>query len=211
MLKCQVFKSGLYGLSVRNALAKMKYFRMLLCSWEYFRMLLCSSWSSSGFMWMNGQICMGAFADECHMNFWVVLWRLSLHDFRMLFRSDLLWNLSWNMCRISQSGAVTSLPCFREFGLLCSVPTPLYFDFLLNQTWSCFWICFLLSNHCIVHVRKSMEQVELSELRGLQNVSFVSLRMICKTLIWCNQIQIVKHWWNATWKISRMIFLMKYS
>jgi len=28
----------------------------------------------------------------------------------------------------------------------------------LTQTWSCFWFCFLLSNYCIVHVRKSMEQ-----------------------------------------------------
>jgi len=51
---------------------------------KYFRMLLCSSWSSSWFMWMNGQMCIWAFADECHMNFWVVLWRLSLYDFRML-------------------------------------------------------------------------------------------------------------------------------
>jgi len=68
----------------RIMLCSWEYFRMLLCSWEYFRMLLCSSWSSSGFMWMNGQICIWAFADECHMNFWVVLWRLSLYDFRML-------------------------------------------------------------------------------------------------------------------------------
>jgi len=30
---------------------------------------------------------------------------------------------------------------------------------------------------------KAWSRIELSELRRLQNVSFVSLRMICKTLI----------------------------
>jgi len=50
----------------------------------HFIMLLCSSWYLSRFMWMNGQICIWAFADECHMNLWVVLWRLCLYHFRML-------------------------------------------------------------------------------------------------------------------------------
>ena len=58
---------------------------------------------------------------------------------------------------------------------------------------------------------KAWCSIELSELRRLQNVPFVSLRMICKTPIWCNQILIVKHLWSALWKTFRMIFLMEYS
>ena len=70
--------------------------RMLLCSWEYFKMLLCSSWSSSGFMWMNGQICFWVLPYEYLMNFWVVLWRLFLDVLQNVPGLDLLWNLSWN-------------------------------------------------------------------------------------------------------------------
>jgi len=39
-----------------------------------------------------------------------------------------------------------------------------------------------------------------------QNVSFVSLRMICKTIIWCNQILIVKQQWRAVIVTSKIIF-----
>jgi len=41
--------------------------------------------------------------------------------------------------------------------------------------------------------------------------SFVLLRMIYKTSIWCNQILIVKHQWSAACITSRMIFLKEYS
>jgi len=65
-----------------------------------------------------------------------------------------------------------------------------------------FAFCFLLFTYCTVH-KVSMCRAEHSDH---QNVPFVSLRMICKTTIWCNQILIVKQQWRVVNITSRMIF-----
>jgi len=191
--------------------AIMEYFRMLLCSWEYLRLLLCSSWSSSGFMWMNSQICIWALSDECHMNFWVVLWRLFLYDFRMLL-DQIFFEICLGTCARSHKVELSlhfhslgDLVYFVQYQLpyvsiSCWIRLDLAFEFALYFPTTVLFMS-----------EKAWSRIELSELRGLQNVPFVSLRMICKTLIWCNQILKVKHWWSAAWKTSRMIFLMEYS
>jgi len=66
----------------------------------------------------------------------------------------------------------------------------------------CFAFAFLLFTYYIVH-KVSMCRAEHSDH---QNVPFVSLKMICKTTIWCNQILIVKQQWRAVILTSRMIF-----
>jgi len=184
---------------------------MMLCSWEYFRVLLCSSWSSSGLMWMNGQICIWAFSDECHMIFWVVLWRLSLYDFRML-----LDQIFFEICLGARAGShkvelslqfhdLEDLVSFVQYQLPC----------VSKSCWIRLYLAFGFSIYFPATVlfmsEKAWSRIEPSKLMGVQNVSFVSLRMICKTLIWCNQILIVKHWWSAAWKTSRIIFIMEYS
>jgi len=184
---------------------------MLLCSWEYFRMLLCSSWSSFGFMWMNGQICIWAFADECHMNFWVVLWRLSLYDFIML-----LDQIFFEICLEAHAGSqkVELSLHFHALGDLVSF-VQYQLPYVSNSCWIrldlAFGFAFYFPTTVLFMSEKVWSKIKLSELRELQNVPFVSLRMICKTLIWCNQILIVKHWWSAALKTSRIIFLMEYS
>jgi len=195
----------------RMLLCSWEYFRMLLCSWEYFRMLLCSSWTSSGFMWMNGQMCIWTFADECIMSFWVVLWILSLYNFRMLLDQICLaiclgTCADFNKVELSlQAMLLGDLVCFVQYQL----------PYVSKSCWFrldlAFGFAFCFPTTVLFMSEKGWSRIEHSELRRLQNVSFVSLRMICKTLIWCNQILIVKHWWSAAWKTSRMIFLMEYS
>ena len=184
---------------------------MLLCSWEYFRMLLCSSWTSSGFMWMNGQMCIWTFADECIMSFWVVLWILSLYNFRMLLDQICLaiclgTCADFNKVELSlQAHALGDLVCFVQYQL----------PYVSRSCWIwldlAFGFAFYFPTTVLFMSEKAWSRIEHSEFRGHQNVSFVSLRMIWKTLIWYNQILIVKHWWSAAWKTSRMIFLMEYS
>jgi len=166
-------------------------------------MLLCSSWSSSGFIW--------ALSDEYHMNFWVVLWRLFLYDFRML-----LDQIFFEICLVTCAGyqkVELSLQVHALGGLVSFVQYQ--FPYVSNACWIrldlAFGFSFYFPTTVLFMSKKAWSRIELSELRGLQNVRFVSLRMICKTLIWCNQILIAKHQWSAVWKTSRMIFLMEYS
>jgi len=174
-------------------------------------MLLCSSWSSSGFMWINGQICIWALSHECRMNFWVVLWRLFLYDFKMLL-DQIFFEICLGKCAGSHKVELPlhfhdlwDLVSFVQYQLL----------YVSNSCWIrpdlAFGFVFYFPTTVLFMSEKAWSMIELSELKGLQNVPFVSHRMICKTLNWCNQILIVKHWWSATWKTSRMIFLMEYS
>ena len=66
----------------------------------------------------------------------------------------------------------------------------------------CFAFAFCFFTYCTVH-KVSMCRAEHSDH---QDVPFVSLRMICKTTIWCTQILIVKQQWRAIILTSRMIF-----
>jgi len=101
--------------------------------------------------------------------------------------------------------ALGDLVCFVQYQLPCAS----------KSCWIrldlAFRFAFYFPTTALFMSEKAWSRIEFSELRGLQNVSFVSLRMICKTLIWCNQILIMKHWWSAAWKTSRMVFLMEYS
>ena len=184
---------------------------MLLCSWEYFRMLLCSSWSSSGFMWMNGQICIWAFCRWMSHEFLGCTWRFALYDFRMF-----LGQIFFAICLGTSAGShkVELSLSFHALGdLVCFVQYQL--PYVSKSCWKRFDLAFVFAfffpTTILFMSEKAWSRIELSELRGLQNVPFVSLRVICKTLIWCNQILIVKRWWSAAWKTSRMIFLMEYS
>jgi len=80
--------------------------------------------------------------------------------------------------------------------------------YVSNSDWMkqdlCLLLLLLFFTYCTVH---SLEHV----LNRTSESSFVSLRMICKTPIWCNQILIVKHQWSAVNVTSRMMFLMEYS
>jgi len=160
---------------------------------------------------MNDQICIWAFADECHMNFWVVLWRLSLYDFRLL-----LDKIFFEICLGARAGShkVELSLHFHALGDLVS--------FVHNQlpyvSKSCwiildlaFGFSFYFPTTVLFMSEKAWSRIEVSELRGVHNVSFVLLKMICKTLIWCNQILIVKHWWSTAWGTSMIIFIMEYS
>ena len=174
-------------------------------------MLLCSSWYSSGFMWMNGHIWFWMLSYEYHMKFWVVIWRLFLYDFRMLL-DQIFFEICLGTCARShkvelslQVHALGDLVSFLQYQL----------PYVSNSCWIrldlAFRFAFYFPTTVLFMSEKTWSRIELSELRGLQNVPFVSLRMICKTLIWCNQILIVKHQWSALWKTSRMIFKMEYS
>jgi len=140
-----------------------------------------------------------------------VLWRLSLYDFKML-----LDQIFFEICLGARAGphkvelslhfhALGDLVSFVQYQLpyvskSCWIKSDLFFGF-----------AFYFPTTVLFMSEKAWSKIELSELRGVQNVSFVSLRMICKTLIWCNQILIVKYWWSAVWKTSRIIFIMEYS
>jgi len=155
-------------------------------------MLLCSSWSSSGFMWMNSQISIWVISYEYHMNFWVVLWGLSLYDFRM-FQDQIFFQICLGIYAGShkvelslQVHALGDLVSFVQYQL----------PYVSNSYWIkldlAFRFAFYFPTTVLFMSEKAWSRIELSELRGLQIVSFVSLRMICKTLIWYNQILIVK-------------------
>jgi len=94
-----------------------------------------------------------------------------------------------------------------DFSGPCTIPNPIRVQSWLNKTRSCFLLLLSLFTYCIVHNLKHVHNWTL----WTSKCSFVSLRMIYETLIWCNQILIVKHQWSAMYVTSRMIFLMKYS
>jgi len=145
------------------------------------------------------------------MNFWVVLWRLFLYGFRMLL-DQIFLKICLGKCAGSHKVELS-----LHFHVLWNLVSFLQYQlpYVSNSCWIrldlAFGFAFYFPTTVLFMSEKAWSKIELSELKGFQNVPFVSLRMICKTLIWCNQILIVKHWWSAAWKTSRMIFLMEYS
>ena len=141
----------------------------------------------------------------------VVLWRLYLYDFRMLL-DQIIFEICLGTCARSHKVEL-SLHIHALWDFVCFVQYQL--PYVSKSCWIrldlAFGFAFYFPATVLFMSEKTWSKIELSELRELQNVSFVSLRMIFKTLIWCSQILIVKHWWSATWKTSRMIFLMEYS
>ena len=112
-------------------------------------------------------------------------------------------DLPWDWCRRDKVDSASSCPCFERLCGPCTVPTPMRCLSLIEQDRFAFSFAFLLFTYCTVH-KVSMCRAEHSDH---QNVPFVSLRMICKTTIWCNQILIVKQQWRAIILTSRIIFL----
>jgi len=145
------------------------------------------------------------------MNFWVVLWRLFLHVIQNVPRSDLLWHLSWNSCMIDKVKLSLQARDSRDLVSFVQYQLPS----VSNSCWIrldlAFRFVFYFPTTVLFMSEKAWSKIKLFEFRRLQNVPFVSLKMICKTLIWCNQILIMKHLWSVVWKTSTMIFLMEYS
>ena len=123
-------------------------------------------------------------------------------DFSSYFRKFISQICLGTWCRIELVDSASSCPCFERLCCPCTVPTLMRVYLWLIRTYLlCF--CFFLFTYCIVH--------KVSMCRAWtfwsSECSFVSLRMICKTTIWCNQILIVKQQWRAVILTSRMIFL----
>jgi len=95
------------------------------------------------------------------------------------FFMPMLWEIMWSMYSTNSRMCLTLIEWDKISFLL------LIFDFhLLYYSYSMCW----------------------AEHSDHQNVPFISLRMICKTSIWCNQILIVKQQWRAVIITSRRIF-----
>ena len=102
--------------------------------------------------------------------------------------SNLLWNLSWNLCRIwkvklsLQVHTLGDLVSFVQYQLPY-VSKSCWIIFNLAFRFAFYFPTTVLFMSELFMFEKTWSRIELSELMGLQKVLFVSLRMICKTLI----------------------------
>jgi hypothetical protein len=151
--------------------------------------------------------CVSGFILWISDEFLGCIMKFVLRSYFRMFLDQILFKSVLELVQERENGTVPSSPCFRGFGLLCTVPAPLCVESLLNHTWSCFLLCFF-TFHQLYYSCQVKHVAGLNFLNS--ECSIVSLRMICKTPIWCNQILIVKHWWSAVYVTSRMIFLMEY-
>jgi len=168
-------------------------------------MLLCSWWSSSGFImifiwvhhvwmdtWISGRVI--CFSYE-------FLGNNQKYGLFLVHQKVTFPYLPRDWCRIDKVDSASSCPCFEGLCGPCIVPTLMRVYLWLCRIYLlCF--CFFLFTYCTIH-KVSMCRAEHFDH---QNVPFVSLRMICKTTIWCNQILIVKQQWSAVNITSMMIF-----
>jgi len=147
---------------------------------------MSSLWYSSGFIMYEWRHEFMGFSYAFHMIFWA----LSISSGFSTYIRMLLDNIFPNCL------------CFERLCGPCTVP-----NLMCVQLWSSkkrfpfsFAFYFL---PIVLLIKWSMSWAEHSDH---QNVHFVSLRMICKTIIWCNQILIVKQQRIAVIVTSRIIF-----
>ena len=169
-----------------------------------FRMLLCSWWSSSGF------IMIFIWVRQVWMNTWIY-GRVICFSYQFLGNnqsmgfSTYIRKLLSQICLGTGVGEIKwSLHLHAHALRNCVVHVLYQLPCVSISDWAgqiCFAFAFLLFTYCTVH-KASMCRAEHSDH---QNVPFVSLRMICKTTIWCNQILIMKQQWRAMILTSRMI------
>jgi len=127
-------------------------------------------------------------SDACQMNLWALYMSSVICTYFRMLLDNAFPNLPWNMCRREKTRYASSCPCFEG---LCS-PCTYQLPYVSNSNWMRqdlhFLLLLSLFTYCNVHSLKHV----LSWAEH-HNVSFVSLRMICNTSIWCNQILIMKH------------------
>jgi len=174
---------------------------MLLCSSRFLKMLLCSSWHCT---WVHQtwvyDVFLGLF-NVCQMNFSALFMSSVICTYLRMLLHNVFSDLLWNACRREESGSTSSCLCFWGISLahvLYQIPYVSIYDWMIQDL--SFLILFSLFTYCTVYSLKHV----LNWTFWTSECFFVSLRMIRKTPIWCNQLY-------AVFATSKMIFLLEYS